>query len=243
MASRESGFHVDLKSDGSPVTAADIAAERFIRSHLAGTMPGVPIIAEESFNASRGELAPDCFLLVDPLDGTREFISGRDEFTVNIALIEKGSPVVGAIFAPALNELSLAGTTAYRASVRPGEAVSESTALSKIATSSVPAAGMRAIGSRAHMDPTTECWLQQLPVVKLYSAGSSLKFCLVARGSADVYPRLAPTMEWDTAAGHAILLAAGGCVVGLDGAPLRYGKAECGFKNAEFVAWGRAPFH
>jgi 3'(2'), 5'-bisphosphate nucleotidase len=110
-----------------------------------------------------------------------------------------------------------------------------------IATSPVPGAGLRAIASRSHMNPPTEHWLGQHPVAQLQRAGSSLKFCLIARGDADVYPRIAPTMEWDTAAGHAILNAAGGCVIGLDGSPLRYGKRDAGFKNDGFVAWGRKP--
>jgi 3'(2'), 5'-bisphosphate nucleotidase len=243
MASRNSDVGVNLKSDGSPVTAADLEAERLIRMRLAGLMPGVAIIAEESFEGSHGAPASERFLLVDPLDGTREFVSGSDEFTVNIALIEAGVPVVGTIFAPALGHLYLAGSTAFRADVQPGDALQELTDLSVMGTSPVPDAGMRAIGSRSHMDAETQRWLRRVPIAELRSAGSSLKFCLIARGEADVYPRMAPTMEWDTAAGHAILAAAGGCVVALDGTPLRYGKADEGFKNDGFVAWGRKPLH
>ena len=243
MASRKSGTSVNLKSDGSPVTAADVQAEKLIRARLDTIMPDVAIVAEESFEAGQAGPAPERFLLVDPLDGTREFVSGSDEFTVNIALIEAAEPVVGTIYAPALGHLYLAGATAFRADVQAGEAVPALAALSVIGTSPVPAAGMRAIGSRSHMDADTERWLRGLPVAELRSAGSSLKFCLIARGDADVYPRMAPTMEWDTAAGHAILIAAGGCVMALDGTPLRYGKTDGGFKNHGFVAWGRKPLH
>ena len=243
MESRNSGVHVDLKSDGSPVTAADLQAERLIRMQLAQLMPDVKIIAEESFEESYVAPVPERFLLVDPLDGTREFVSGSDEFTVNIALIEAGEAVVGTIFAPALGHLYLAGATAFRADVQPGEALRELTTLSVMGTLPAPGAGMRAIGSRSHMDAETERWLGSLPIADLRSAGSSLKFCLIARGDADVYPRMAPTMEWDTAAGHAILIAAGGCVMALDGEPLRYGKADRGFRNAGFVAWGRKPVY
>lgn len=242
MESRNSDVKASFKSDGSPVTAADLQAEKLIRARLSKLMPGVAIIAEESFEDSYAT-APERFLLVDPLDGTREFVSGTDEFTVNIALIEAGEPVVGAIFAPALGHLYLAGATAFGANVQPGEALQQLAATNIINTTAVPGAGMRAIGSRSHMDAETERWLRGLPVAELRSAGSSLKFCLIARGDADVYPRMAPTMEWDTAAGHAIFTAAGGCVMALDGKPLRYGKANGGFKNAGFVAWGRKPLH
>ncbi len=243
MTRHKSEINVTLKFDGSPVTAADVEAERFIRARLTEIMPEVPIIAEESFSAKHDGPAPELFLLVDPLDGTREFLSGSDEFTVNIALIEAGEPIVGAIYAPALTQLYLAGTNAFRAAVSPGTTLPALSALSVIVTSPVPAAGMRAIGSRSHMDAETERWLRQHPIGELRSAGSSLKFCLIARGEADVYPRLAPTMEWDTAAGHAILNAAGGVVLALDGTPVRYGKTEEGYKNHGFVAWGRKPLH
>jgi 3'(2'), 5'-bisphosphate nucleotidase len=243
MTSRNSGIIVNLKSDGSPVSNADIEAERLIRAKLAEVVPGAAIIAEESFEAWENGPAPERFLLVDPLDGTREFLSGRDEFTVNIALVEAGQPVVGAIYAPALNHVYFAGGTAFRAEIPPGGVLSTPEASSIISTSPVPGRGMRAIGSRSHMDAETQRWLRRLPVTELRSAGSSLKFCLIAYGDADVYPRLAPTMEWDTAAGHAILSAAGGCVTTPDGAPLRYGKTEEGFKNHGFVAWGRKPVH
>ena len=213
------------------MTGADIAAERVICSRLAALLPGVTILAEEAFDAARHPSVPDRFILLDPLDGTREFISGSDEFTVNIALIEAGTPVAGTIFAPALKELYLAGENAYQTEVEPGVTLQGLGGLSTIQTAPVPGTGIRAVGSRSHMDAETTGWLQRRAVAQMRAAGSSLKFCVVARGDADVYPRLAPTMEWDTAAGHAILKAAGGCVLDTSGGALRYGKAERKFKN------------
>jgi 3'(2'), 5'-bisphosphate nucleotidase len=225
------------KPDGSPVCQADLRAEQLIVARLAALLPGVAVIAEESFAPDSGPV-PERFLLVDPLDGTREFLAGHRDFTVNIALIEGGDPVAGAICAPALDQLYVGGATAHRGELAAGGTPG---ALKVIATRAAAGAGLHATVSRSHLDPQTERWLQQCPVAELQRAGSSLKFCMIARGDADVYPRLAPTMEWDTAAGHAILNAAGGCVLGLDGSPLRYGKKDAGFKNDGFIAWGRQP--
>jgi 3'(2'), 5'-bisphosphate nucleotidase len=238
MAVQAADLGARRKSDGSPVCHADIKAEELILTRLAAILPGVPVIAEESFAPERGVAVPERFLLVDPLDGTREFLAGHSDFTVNIALIEAGDPIVGAICVPALDQVYVGGETALRANLAD---TLTADALQVIGTSPVPDAGLRAIASRSHMNPQTEQWLAQCAVAQLQRAGSSLKFCLIARGDADVYPRIATTMEWDTAAGHAILNAAGGCVLGLDGTPLRYGKREAGFKNAGFVAWGRRP--
>jgi 3'(2'), 5'-bisphosphate nucleotidase len=241
MAVRAAGVGARRKPDGSPVCEADIEAERLILARLAVVMPGVTVIAEESFAPDGGGPVPERFLLVDPLDGTREFLAGYQDFTVNIALIENGDPIAGAICAPALDQVYLAGATAFRADFAARGALLTPDNLKVIATIPVPGAGLRAVASRSHMTASTQEWLSQHPVAQLQRAGSSLKFCSIARGDADVYPRIAPTMEWDTAAGHAILNAAGGCVVGLDGAPLRYGKKDAGFKNEGFVAWGRRP--
>jgi 3'(2'), 5'-bisphosphate nucleotidase len=238
MAVQAADIGTRHKPDGSPVCQADIKAEQLILARLAALMPDVAVIAEESFAAGDSAPALERFLLVDPLDGTREFLAGHQDFTVNIALIEAGNPIVGAICAPALGQLYVAGATAFRADLADGNTLS---AMKPIATSPVPASGLRAIASRSHMNPSTEEWLAQRPVAELQRAGSSLKFCLIARGDADVYPRIAPTMEWDTAAGHAIVNAAGGCVLSPDGSPLRYGKRDAGFKNAGFIAWGRQP--
>jgi 3'(2'), 5'-bisphosphate nucleotidase len=231
---------VAIKADGSPVTEADTAAERVIRTRLSEVLPDFPLIAEESFDAKRDGPAGR-FVLVDPLDGTREFIAGSNEFTVNIALIEDGEAVVGCVYAPALNLLYLAGAMALRAELRPGDRLPPVESMKALATRPYPAEGLCAVESRSHLDPASEALLQRLPVVSRKAAGSSLKFCLIAQGDSDIYPRLAPTMEWDTAAGQAVLTAAGGCVIGRDGSPLRYGKAEARFRNDGFVAWGRAP--
>jgi 3'(2'), 5'-bisphosphate nucleotidase len=230
---------VDTKADGSPVTMADIGAERVIRARLSEILPGVTIIAEESFDAAKQKPVSGPFILVDPLDGTREFISGNGEFTVNIALVESGIPIVGCVYAPALNQLYLAGASAYRTELEPGEALARLTPMQILATRAYPGEGLRAMASRSHLDAESEALLKRLSVNSWKSAGSSLKFCMIAQGDGDIYPRLAPTMEWDTAAGQAVLTAAGGCVIGRDGSPLRYGKA--GFRNDGFVAWGRAP--
>jgi 3'(2'), 5'-bisphosphate nucleotidase len=238
MAVQAADIGARRKSDGSPVCRADLEAEKLILARLGALLPDVAVIAEESFAPAGGGAVPERFLLVDPLDGTREFLAGHQDFTVNIALIEAGDPIVGAICAPALDQVYVAGATAFRADLAADGTLGTPEV---IATRAIPGAGLRALASRSHMNDSTEQWLRQHPVAELQRAGSSLKFCLIARGEADVYPRIAPTMEWDTAAGHAILNAAGGCVLGLDGSPLRYGKKDTGFKNAGFIAWGRKP--
>jgi 3'(2'), 5'-bisphosphate nucleotidase len=228
----EAGTAARLKEDRSPVTEADEIAEAIILERLGTVMPGVPVIAEES--ASRGEMpeASDSFILVDPLDGTKEFLGRNGEFTVNIALIEARRPVAGCVFAPAIGALYAGGTRALR---RVG-GVEE-----VVATRSYPAEGLTALCSRSHPDPESEAFLANFTVADRREAGSSLKFCRVAEGVADVYPRFGPTMEWDVAAGHAVLAAAGGRVVLPDGAPFVYGKADTGYRNTAFVAWGRDP--
>jgi 3'(2'), 5'-bisphosphate nucleotidase len=241
LAARALDSGVQYKNDGSPVTEADLKADSLIRSRLPAILPNVPIISEETFDARHYSSQLDHFILVDPLDGTREFVAGRDEFTVNIALIDAGQPAASAVFAPALRILYIAGANAFRADVPPGQQLPTLETMRLLKTSSVPETGLRAIASRSHLDPATARWLQQHRIGQLCSAGSSLKFCMIAEGDADVYPRLAPTMEWDTAAGHGILSAAGGTVLALDGSPLRYGKLETAFRNDAFVAWGSPP--
>jgi 3'(2'), 5'-bisphosphate nucleotidase len=237
MAVRGSPADVRSKPDGSPVTQADIEADRIITQRLATLLPDIPVVTEEA-TETHGFSGSGRFILVDPLDGTREFSSGRDEFTVNIALIERSAPVVGAVYAPALNRLYLAGASAFRAELRPTEAMPALSAMRSLRTRAVSTEALRAVASHSHLDAATRHWLETRSIGDLRSTGSSLKFCIIAEGEADVYPRLAPTMEWDTAAGHAVLAAAGGCVVGIDGAPLGYGKSAAGFRNQPFVAWG-----
>jgi 3'(2'), 5'-bisphosphate nucleotidase len=237
MKAREARHRPDTKSDGSPVTAADLAADEVIRDGLAREMPDLTVITEETCTAA-SRVDADCFVLVDPLDGTREFIKGSDEFTVNIALIAKGVPVAGAVYAPALRRLYIGGKTAHRLDIVGDEMPSRLDGLRAIRVRTAPAEGWHAVVSRSHLDPDTRRWIEQHRIAELCYAGSSLKFCTLAEGAADVYPRLGPTMEWDTAAGHAVLLAAGGRVTDLDGKPMRYGKPQ--FRNGNFVAWGAA---
>jgi len=241
MDVRRTAFEVSYKPDRSPVTQADKASEHAIRNALAGVMPGVPIVAEESFDGTGPATLPDVFILVDPLDGTREFVAGRDEFTVNIAVIENGVPVIGCIFAPAIGRIFLSGTQTLCADLLPGAPTPPLDKLRPVATAAPPPEGLRAIVSRSHLDAESRALLARLNVASQRLVGSSYKFCLIAEGGADVYPRLAPTMEWDVAAGHAVLAAAGGCVLARDGTPLRYGKTAQGFRDDGFVAWGRAP--
>jgi 3'(2'), 5'-bisphosphate nucleotidase len=238
MAVYATDLAVRDKADASPVTAADEAAEKIILADLAAIAPGIPVVAEEAVAAGRVPVVADRFFLVDPLDGTREFISHRDEFTVNIALIEAGRPVLGVVFAPARRELYWgdvrAGNAGHLDADPDGTMPSMGTA---IAARRAPAAGLTAVASRSHRTPETDAFLANYPVRQFLSIGSSLKFCLVADGQADVYPRIGTTMEWDTAAGHAVLVAAGGSVLTPAGEPFTYGKP--GFRNGDFVAWGR----
>lgn len=220
------------KADNSPVTIADQQAEALILQELAAAFPGVPVVAEEEVAAGRMAAVVDHFFLVDPLDGTREFLSGNGEFTVNIAEIRDGVPVMGVVHAPAKGRMFLGalGQGAFETT----EALSS---FKSIAARPAPAGGLVAVGSRSHNDAATVEFLKRFAVKEFISAGSSLKFCLVAAGEADLYARAGRTMEWDTAAGQAVLLAAGGTMTLWDGAPFTYGKP--GFENPGFVARGR----
>ena len=232
------GFEVRAKGDGSPVSLADEEAEDVILTGLAELLPDMPVLAEEAAARGRVPRLGDTFILVDPLDGTKEFISRNGEFTVNIALVNEGAPVVGAVYAPALQTLWFGGANAFCARIGPGQDLALATDLRLIRVRDGPAAGLTALASRSHADAQTEQFLARLPIAERIAAGSSLKFCRVAEGLADVYPRFGPTMEWDTAAGDAVLRAAGGITHGEDGAPLRYGKANELYRNGPFVVWG-----
>jgi 3'(2'), 5'-bisphosphate nucleotidase len=215
------------KADGSPVTAADEAAEAVIFEGLARLALHVPIISEEQ--AAREKPTPPrgaeaVYFLVDPLDGTREFIAGRDEYTVNIALIQGGAPVLGIIVAPALG-LTWRGIIG-RGADRIAAADGKSAASQPIRTRPRSAQELVALASRSHLDARTAAYLDGLPQAKVIQCGSSIKFCRIAEGAADLYPRFAPTHDWDIAAGHAILKAAGGAVTALDASPLVYGSAD-----------------
>ena len=240
IAHYEAGVEVRRKEDHSPVTAADEEAEAYILARLKTLAPEVPVIAEEEAAAGRLQTIGNRFFLVDPLDGTKEFINRNGEFTVNIALIVAGKPVLGVVYAPAMGRLFLgeAGRGAFEIETRP-HALPDFAGLGPIHARPAPADGLVAVASRSHRDSKTEEYLAHYPVKEFVTAGSSLKFCLVAAGEADIYPRHGNTMEWDTAAGHAVLAAAGGRVTQVDGAPFVYGKAAEGFKNPYFVARGR----
>ena len=229
-----------LKDDRSPVTAADEASEAVILEGLARVLAGVPVIAEESVSrlAPQGPLGPS-FFLVDPLDGTKEFLAGRDEFTVNVALITNGVPIAGVIAAPAQGLLwrGVIGGKAERLRLKPGVAPSKADERSFIRTRTAPAR-LTVATSRTHLDAGTEDFLSRLPVDKRYPCGSSVKFCHIAEGTVDIYPRLSQTSEWDVAAGCAILVAAGGKVTTPEGWPLVFGNIGAKFLVPGFVAWG-----
>lgn len=237
-----SGVDVQSKADQSPVTIADQEAEVILLEALARVAPGVPVVAEEAVSEGRTPKIGQTFFLVDPLDGTREFINKRGEFTVNVALIRDGVPVFGIVYAPAIGELyaTLGPNAAGLARIAPQSrpATMEACGFRHIRTREANLASLTAVASRSHMTQETEAFLGQYRIGERRDSGSSLKFCAIARGDADIYPRLAPTMEWDIAAGHAILIAAGGSVTGPEGQPLAYGKAAAGFRNEHFVAWG-----
>jgi 3'(2'), 5'-bisphosphate nucleotidase len=240
MRHYESGVAVETKADNSPVTVADREAEAVLVAALSEIAPDTPVIAEEGAAGVRIPNAGNAFFLVDPLDGTREFINKRGEFTVNIAMISNGVPVFGIVYAPALGQLyaTLAATSSAAATVALQAAAVADCRFEPITTRAPDTQALVAVASRSHMTPEGEAWLARWPIAQRRDAGSSLKFCLIARGEADVYPRHGPTMEWDTAAGDAILRAAGGIVTTLDGQPLPYGKFENGYRNPHFVAWG-----
>jgi 3'(2'), 5'-bisphosphate nucleotidase len=230
---------VRQKADLSPVTAADEAAQAVILEGLAKLLPGVPVISEELAGSEPAIGAGASFFLVDPLDGTKEFIARRDEYTVNLALIEAAEPTLGFVFLPARALLyrGRVGQFAERLILAAGMPAEAARDAAPIRVRPAPSRLIVAV-SRSHLDPATEAFLGRLPVAERVASGSSLKFGLLAEGAADVYPRLAPTHEWDIAAGHAVLAAAGGTVVRPDGAPLTYGHAETGFLVPAFVAWG-----
>ncbi len=223
----ERGFEVETKMDESPVTVCDRAAERIILDALAIAAPGVPVIAEEEVAAGRIPAHDDIYFLVDPLDGTKEFVRGGDDYTVNIGLIIDGSPRLGVVYQPACDRLwsGLAGDGAFLED-QSGRVTIRTRTLGEERT---------AVASKSHFTQSTADYLAEaIGLCGHVSVGSSLKFCIVAEGRADIYPRLSPTSEWDTAAGHAVLLAAGGRVDGPDGGPLAYGKPA--FLNRAFCA-------
>lgn len=236
MAIYATDFAVRGKGDASPVTEADEQAEALILAGLAQLAPGIAVVAEEAVAAGRTPgVQGGCFWLVDPLDGTREFVSRNGEFTVNIALIADGAPVLGVVLAPAVGG---PGGRLFAGAAGHGAWVEDALGRRPIHCRAVPAEGLTVVASRSHGDAAAlDAFLAGRRVARLASAGSSLKLCLLAEGAADLYPRHGRTMEWDIAAGHAVLAAAGGQVWLIDGSqPLGYGKP--GFENPFFVATG-----
>ncbi|MCI5050462.1 MAG: 3'(2'),5'-bisphosphate nucleotidase CysQ [Rickettsiales bacterium] len=221
---------VERKADASPVTQADLAAHKAIVPALRELTPDIPIVSEEHKNHDLPE-GVERFWLVDPLDGTKSFIRGENEFTVNIGLIEHGTPTLGIIYIPVekMMYVGKVGQGAYRQK--------DSEEKEMITTRTPPEEGLSAVVSLSHLDPKTEDYMQGYTVAHRVSAASSLKFCRVAEGVADVYPRFGPTMEWDTAAGHAIAVAAGARVEKPDGSVFDYGKSD--LLNGPFVVWGQ----
>ncbi|PHZ85238.1 3'(2'),5'-bisphosphate nucleotidase CysQ [Paremcibacter congregatus] len=232
-------INVNYKEDKSPVTEADEAAEKIILKTLAALTPAIPVIAEEQANAGNTPDVEDKFWLVDPLDGTKEFIKKGTDFTVNIALIENGLPTFGIVYAPALGRMFVAKDpqTAVQMDVMDEKVIGQETPLM---VRDVPPTGIVAVASKSHRDAQTNAFLAKNHITHIVSTGSSLKFCLVAAGEADIYPRFGPTMEWDTGAGHAVLRAAGGDVRNPDGTDFRYHKPD--FRNGFFIANGKAAY-
>ena len=225
-----------LKPDQSPVTVADEASEAAILEGLAKLMPGVPVVSEEKSGREAAPALGGSFLMVDPLDGTKEFLAGRDEFTVNLAIVTGGTPIAGIITAPRRGQVwrGIVGRGAERLRLLADGADQPQA----IRTRRWPERGGVAVVSRSHLDPATEALVARLGPVSRVPSGSAIKFCQVAEGAADVYPRLATTCEWDVAAGHALIAAAGGTVTDAQGAALTFGHADKNFRIPAFIAWG-----
>ena len=230
---RRDDLGVREKADASPVTEADEAADRIIAAGLREGFPDLPLVTEEQ--SATHDLDATTFLIVDPLDGTKEFVKRRGDFTVNIALVENGVPTLGVVYAPAKGRLFLTDASGG-ATEETGDFELDSTGpFTTVSVANPDNTALRVVASKSHRDQATDDYIARYQVADTVSAGSSLKFCLVATGEADFYPRLGPTMEWDTAAGHAVLSAAGGMVLDKEThAPLAYGKP--GFRNPFFLA-------
>jgi 3'(2'), 5'-bisphosphate nucleotidase len=230
-------MRIDGKADGSPVTEADLAADRIIGEGLAALVPDIPAISEERVHLAKPPY-DGSFFLIDPLDGTKEFVAGRDEFTVNLALVSNGTPLLGIIGAPSLGLIwrGLVGRGAERLAIGNGTLL----AAEPIHTRPIPPSGapwLVAV-SRSHGDARTEAFIDSRPGAVRQKLGSAVKFGRIAEGAADIYPRLAPTCEWDIAAGHAVVTAAGGRITDAEGAELQFGRGRADFIVPEFIAWG-----
>ena len=240
MRHYQAGLAAETKADKSPVTQADRDAETLLESRLADLAPDIQVIGEEACSLALPESLDETFFLLDPLDGTRDFVAKRDNFTVNIGLIHNQYPVAGVIYAPVHEKLYFSGTDcAYRLDLAPDAAL-DLAAATALRTQDFSPDGVKVIASRSHRDEKTDALIDTLNVKEIVTTASSYKFCLLAEGSADFYPRFGRTMEWDTAAGQAIVEAAGGCVTFEDGARFAYGKLARGLDNPSFIAAARA---
>jgi len=228
-----------LKGDQTPVSDADEAAEAVLLEGLARLVPGVPVVSEEACARGARPRAGTRFFLVDPLDGTREFLAGLEEYTVNVALVADGVPELGIIAAPAQDRIwrGVIGRGGERLDLAPGAPPAAARNLTPLHARRRPARGVTAMVSRSHLDPQTAAFVAALPNAEQIACGSSLKFCRLAEGLADVYPRLAPTHEWDIAAGHAVLAASGGAMTTPEGAAIPYGSCADDFLVPGFLAW------
>ncbi|TCT44595.1 3'(2'),5'-bisphosphate nucleotidase [Martelella mediterranea] len=241
MSVFRTNFDVDYKNDASPVTVADQAGEAIILEHLQEHWPDIPVVAEEAVSAGDvPDISGGRFFLVDPLDGTKEFVNRREDFTVNIALVEAGTPVAGIVYAPAKGvAYRTTEGGAEKLTIIDGKAVQTASIACRVRQGA-----MTAVASRSFNTPETDAYLKEIGATHIVSVGSSLKFCLLADGTADVYPRMGRTMEWDTAAGDAVLRAAGGMTYDPEGLPFSYGKTgqqhDSDFANPHFIAWGKA---
>jgi 3'(2'), 5'-bisphosphate nucleotidase len=239
LAVNRTTMGLDRKTDGSVVSDADTLADKIIADGLAKIAPAIPVLSEECTHLAARPYR-DSFFLIDPLDGTREFVSGTNEFTVNIALVTRGEPVLGIVVAPALGIVwrGLVGFGAERLLATKDATVYGTPQPIRTRPHPGPSAPWIVAVSRSHGDPRTEAFIAERPGAIRQVLGSSIKFCRVAEGGADIYPRLSPTSEWDVAAGHAIVIAAGGLVTNGHGQPLRFGEKREGFLIPNFIAWG-----
>lgn len=240
LSHRARGCAVETKPDRSPVTVADRESEAEILRHVRRVLGDIPVVAEESIGRGLKAFDPNApFVVIDPLDGTKEFIEGRGEFTVNLALVEHRRPVLGVIYAPALEMLYVGSAgEAFGGWLDPGEAFAALRGRRTLRCRAPEPGRMVAVASRKHLDAETQAYIDALPGAECIYRGSSIKLCIIAEGQADIYPRFGATSEWDTAAGHAILDAAGGTLTHFDGTPFLYGKIETAFLNPGFVARG-----
>jgi 3'(2'), 5'-bisphosphate nucleotidase len=238
LGSARANLNVRTKADDSPVTDADERSQAILLQATGRLLPGIAVVSEE-MDVKPSELG-DMFILIDPLDGTREYVAGSNEFTVNLAIVRRREPIAGIVAVPALGLIyrGIVGRGAERLAMSPDGAIATGAGMRPVRVRSAPRDAIVAAVSRSHLDPATVALLDRFGIATRAPCGSALKFCRVAEGTADIYPRLATTCEWDVAAGHALVAAAGGSVTLPDGSALHYGDAEGDFRIPGFIAWG-----